>query len=450
VSLSSDPPGARVARRLAEVAARLTYREIEVVSVGSPPAGPTVMVSNHFGGLADALLLVYLSERFTRIVARDVIWKAPGVGRFMRWIGAIPVHRRADSPDGAALGNDAMFATCYEALREGSVVLIFPEGVTQDDPYLAPVKTGAARIALGARASGVAGIQVQPVGIHYEDKAAFRSRVLVAFGAPIDVDDTALRLPDAGRGGADDRRSVDLLNDTIDASLRRAGPNFRDWTEAEQMQLAAEVTLRTVGGGAANTDDVPLSLREPLASALARLPESGRHRIQTAASQYRSTLQALRSTDTVLHAERTRSRLLAGVAIDVLIALLLLPYAVLGAVLGLVPYLLTQATALLRAAPAMRATILPLVALVVFMAEWVVLATVAASRDGWQTGVLVSLLVPAFMVATVVVAERAVQVWRGLRQWRTSARTAGPVGLAHHHRDELVQSVAAGLGGVAP
>lgn len=123
---------------MAEVAARLTYREIEVVAVQDAPSGPSVMVSNHFGGLADALLLVYLSPRFPRVVARDVIWSTPVAGRFMRWIGAIPVHRRADSADGAAASNDAMFAACYDALREGSSVLVFPESSPRELPRTTP------------------------------------------------------------------------------------------------------------------------------------------------------------------------------------------------------------------------------------------------------------------------------------------------------------------------
>ncbi len=39
--------------------------------------GPVAAVSNHFGGLADAVLLVDASPRLPRIVARDVIWKVP-------------------------------------------------------------------------------------------------------------------------------------------------------------------------------------------------------------------------------------------------------------------------------------------------------------------------------------------------------------------------------------
>ncbi len=126
-----------------------------------------------------------------------------------------------------------MFGSCYDAPADGSLVLIFPEGVTQDDPHLAPVKTGAARIALGARAAGVAGITILPVvGIHYENKAAFRSRVLVASGEPIDLDDVAPTLnPDGGRVTADNRAAVTSLTEQISTGMRSAGPDYRDWDQ---------------------------------------------------------------------------------------------------------------------------------------------------------------------------------------------------------------------------
>ncbi len=180
-----------IARRIARLVSNLVYREVDIwVDPTLRGGAPIIAVANHFGGLSDGVLLVDAMPHMPRIVARDVIWKIPVAGQLMTAIGGIPVHRRAD---GSKASNDEMFSSCYEALRDQDTLLIFPEGVTQDVPHLAPVKTGAARIALGARASGVAGILVVPVGMHYEDKAVFRSRVLVNAGPPLDVDDWSAR-----------------------------------------------------------------------------------------------------------------------------------------------------------------------------------------------------------------------------------------------------------------
>ena len=72
------------------------------------------------------------------------IWKVPVAGALMKWIGALPVHKAEDRGDTSA--NDQMFASCYEGLRQGDLLHIFPEGVTRNEPSIARVRTGAARI----------------------------------------------------------------------------------------------------------------------------------------------------------------------------------------------------------------------------------------------------------------------------------------------------------------
>ena len=448
---ASEPRGAGVARRLASLAARLTYRDIEVVALAEAPRGPAVLVSNHFGGLADALLLLHVSERFPRIVARDVIWRYPVAGPLMRWIGAIPVHRRADTP-GAAPDNDAMFASCYAALADRSQVLIFPEGVTQDDPFLAPVKTGAARIALGARSAGTPGIEIQAVGIHYEDKAAFRSRVLVAFGDSLDIDTTAPSLPsDSPAAGPADRAAVRALTDTVSHGMRQVAPDYHDWDQAHDLALAAQTTLRSVSPPASRARGVPLAHSEPIAATLARLPSGLVNPVRAAAARYRTHLASLRLTDATLATSSTAETTVTPRTLtDLLLVVLLTPYALLGAALGLVPYLLAQATRLIPASPAVRSTILPAVALLVFLTEWVWLAAAAGRRDGWEAAAIVALLTPAFIAATVVVAERAVLTWRTLRRWWTSRRRTQHLSAARQARNDLVDAVTHALGQVKP
>ena len=164
-----DPPEAsrreRMIRKIASLMVRGVYRRVEVYRAPADLSGdPQLSVSNHFGGFADPLLLIYAMPRVPRIIARDVIWKIPVARSVMKWVRAIPVHKREDKGPGS---NDVMFASAYEALEERSHLMIFPEGITRDEPSIAPIKTGAARIALGARASGVDGIEITPAGIHW-------------------------------------------------------------------------------------------------------------------------------------------------------------------------------------------------------------------------------------------------------------------------------------------
>ena len=87
-----------VVRRLARIISSLVYREIDIyadpaIAEGS---GPVIAVSNHFGGLADGILLVDTMPRMPRVVARDVIFNIPVVGQLASAAGGIPVHRRVD------------------------------------------------------------------------------------------------------------------------------------------------------------------------------------------------------------------------------------------------------------------------------------------------------------------------------------------------------------------
>jgi glycerol-3-phosphate O-acyltransferase/dihydroxyacetone phosphate acyltransferase len=429
-----------VARRVAGFVARLVYRDIEVIAQRDPGPGPVLLVSNHFGGAADAVLLVHLSPRFPRIVARDVIWRVPVAGSVMRSVGAIPVHKAEDAGDGRST-NDAMFHSCYEALAEGALVMIFPEGVTQDDPRIAPVKTGAARIALGARAAGTESVVIQPVGIHYEDKAAFRSRVLLAFGEPISVDEVARALPEGtGPPDADNRAAVDALNERISAGMRAAAPDYRDWDEAREMQLAASVALREVSADDQQRE-TPLALREVLASTLAKRPDPVRSEVSRAARDYRKTLDGLRMSDYQLAGETSTGRLFGRLVVDGLVTAVLLPYAIAGLLLTILPVALTQATRLIPAAPAVRATIMPMVALLTFLLEWIWVGVSAGTRLGWQFGVLVALIAPAFVGATVLVGERIVLLWRTVRSWVAARRGSRPVRAARADRAVLLEAV---------
>src|SRR5207244_528290 len=109
----------------------------------------------------------------------------------------VPVYRSQDTQGVAGsdpnAANERTFARCRELLRAGEALALFPEGTSHSDPQLRPLKSGAARIALSAErehqdSTGQAlGLLVVPVGLGYEAKAIFRSRVLLVVGRPIDI-----------------------------------------------------------------------------------------------------------------------------------------------------------------------------------------------------------------------------------------------------------------------
>ena len=413
--VETDRQRGGVPRRLARMAANLVYRDIDVHLPAEPiPDGPVLAVANHFGGLADGVLLVDSAPRMPRVVARDVIWNVPVVGRMATGIGMIPVHKAADG--GAKASNDEMFASAYQALGGSDLVLIFPEGVTQDVPYMAEVRTGAARIALGARESGVQGIHILPMGVHYEDKSGFRSRALVNVGPPIDLDDwVSQRGPVVG--GADDRDAVRDLTGLVNDKLRHVAPNFPDWDEAHALETVAEVLLTDVDP--APSPPLQYGDRELLAARLNRVAEPERGRLVAAGARYREALQAAGTSDHAVATAENPAPRTWGWLRDLIVVILLAPFALIGLAAAIIPLLLVLIASKLRIAPAVRATVVPGLALLLFLGEWIVFTVQSGDDDSLAIGLAAMVLFPFFVASLFLVVERITMLWQ---RWRRTRR----------------------------
>jgi glycerol-3-phosphate O-acyltransferase/dihydroxyacetone phosphate acyltransferase len=151
----------RVADRLVRLIARAAtlgwFRAVEVSGLERiPRTGPVLLVANHHGGFVDPALLVAAVPRPVRFLAMASLFRILPLRPLLAFGGAIPVHRARDvERDGAGTrGNVDAFAACFAHLREGGAIGIFPEGEASDEAHLLPIRTGAARIALGAHARG--------------------------------------------------------------------------------------------------------------------------------------------------------------------------------------------------------------------------------------------------------------------------------------------------------
>jgi 1-acyl-sn-glycerol-3-phosphate acyltransferase len=165
---------------------RIFFRRIELMGLERVPRdGAVVFAVNHPNGLVDPLFLLCFAPAKVSFLAKAPLFGYPIIGSIIRAFDAIPVHRKEES-SGRSLAelNAEMFARARSVLQRGGGIAIFPEGTTHDDPHLRELKTGAARIALGANVEAT----VVPTGIYYTAKHAFRSSALVLFGEPIAVE----------------------------------------------------------------------------------------------------------------------------------------------------------------------------------------------------------------------------------------------------------------------
>jgi hypothetical protein len=226
--------------------------------------------------------------------------------------------------------------------------------------------------------------------------------------------------------------------------MGRVGTSFRDWEQARALRLAAEVVLREATPDGAADPGVPLALTQRLAASLADRPDGVRAPLEAAATTYRSTLQELDVDDgEVATAPR---RAFWHVIRDALLTVVLLPYAAVGVLLGAVPYLLTQATRLLRMSPPMLSTIMPAVALLAFLGQWTWLTVRTTLATSVTLGAVVAVLAPLCVVSTVFVAERLALLGRASRRWWLGRRSTGPVVRARQERGAVLAAAVEALG----
>ncbi|PYN83802.1 MAG: hypothetical protein DMD96_00830 [Candidatus Rokuibacteriota bacterium] len=185
----------RLIRAMIRLLLWLFYRRIDVVGRERiPPSGGVIVAANHHNSVVDAMLIIATVSRTVTVLANAPLFRHPLVGPPLRMLGAVPVNRRLEAGDDPRK-NEAMFAAAIEALRAGGVILIFPEGRTQPQPILLPLRTGAARLALGAEraAGGPCPVTLLPVGIAFHDPGTFRSAsVQLTIGTPMATADLAV------------------------------------------------------------------------------------------------------------------------------------------------------------------------------------------------------------------------------------------------------------------
>ena len=151
-----------------------------------PPTGPLLIVANHANSLIDPVLVGLTVRRRVSFLAKAPLFQVPFFGRFLTWVGMIPVHRPADDPTQTRRSLNSL-TKAAESLAAGSAIGIFPEGKSHDWRTLTEILGGTARMIQQALDAGATGLQVVPVGINYDDKRVFGSAVWIEVGKPIDV-----------------------------------------------------------------------------------------------------------------------------------------------------------------------------------------------------------------------------------------------------------------------
>ena len=161
---------------IAGVALRWYYRDIQVDGLERiPRQRPLLLVVNHPNALVDALLVGWIVPRRVFVTAKSTLFTNPLADVLLRALGVVPLYRASDAVhDGERLDPARNRDTLSRGARRAAARwhgADLSRGKTHDEPSLAPLKTGAARMALEARDAGdVTDLAIVPIGLTFERK----------------------------------------------------------------------------------------------------------------------------------------------------------------------------------------------------------------------------------------------------------------------------------------
>lgn len=396
-----------------------------------------LVVANHFNALLDAVLVMYALRGLPRFVAKAALWRSRGARPLLWLAGMVPVERSQDGGDTGR--NRTTFDACARVLAQGGTVGLFPEGGLAATPALGQVRSGAARIALSARAAGAEGLLIVPIGLVYEDKLALRSRALVRIGAPIELD---RHLTGAGRGTESDhdRLTVRRLTSEIDHRLRELAPVYGDEIEAGVLGRAADITLRDPHRSP--IQEVRLSEREALARRLASLPGECTQPVIDRLARYELRRSVIGLRDVEVVSERSTRQAVRLLAVTVLRLLVVAPFALVGAAINAIPYWAVHWTGRFVQDPALAASARLLAGVAFFPSAWLVAAWLAP-WDTWWARVSVVVVAPALGLLAVDALERSVEVARAWHGWLTRMERHRELDGLREERRELIELISA-------
>jgi 1-acyl-sn-glycerol-3-phosphate acyltransferase len=405
-------PAQRLVHAVISVALRLFFRRIETSRARLvPDSGPLIFALNHPNGLIDPGLVFAALPRRISFLAKSTLFRMPVIGWLLRTVDALPLYRRADAGEDVSQ-NLRTFAECRRLLARGRCIALFPEGFSHNAPKLMPLKTGAARIALGA---SVEGLKVVPVGLYYTSKTSFRGEALLRFGEPLDVPSV-----EPGEDGEPPREEVRKLSARVEAALRGVTLNVE--TE-EQLDAArkAERLFSSVYEGL--NVRLPLAerfdfLRALSARLFARLTAAeGLEELRLRILRHESELRRMGIAPENLSLSRhSRWYVLRHFLLRVGALLLLLPLTVAGALLHLPAYLVCMLLARLfprHGVDEIAPTVRILAAIVLMPLTWLLVAGFVFYRWRWEAA-LASLPLSALCG---YVAMRSLEELYDMRGW---------------------------------
>lgn len=419
---------------MSRTATRAYYR-VTVGGAEPPRQGPALIVANHTNSLLDTAFVVRASQRRVRFMAKAPLFTYPGIGWLVKAVGSVPVYRRQDDPKLVAQNLD-VFRDVYAAIAQGYALGIFPEGTSHSASHLQPLKTGAARIALGAAEQlGGRSFPIVPIGMMFSDRRTFRSSACVIVGESCKWDDLAGR-------GPKDREAARELTRRIETSMRAVTLNLHDWTDEQLVRLAEEVWRAEFGSP--NDPQAEIERLATITKALAQLRLGDDTIWRSVAREVRAHTRVLGRLGLTPGALRTNVGTSSAIGwfVRQVPMLLMTPVAALGLLLFWIPREIAGAIgtkASKREGDDSVPTFRVLYGAIIFAAWFLLLAILGGLLTNWLVGVVAFFALPTLALVAVTVGESRRFVWQSVRRWFVLRRHSDRIASLRLRQHDLAQ-----------
>jgi 1-acyl-sn-glycerol-3-phosphate acyltransferase len=397
----------------------------------APVEGAVLILPNHPNALLDPAVIWATAGRDVRFLAKSTLFQTP-LRPILAGAGAIPVYRQIDRGVDTSK-NAEMFEAVAAALAEQDAICLFPEGISHSSGKLEPLRTGAARMALAAERGGTR-VALVAVGLNFDRKTTFRSRVTVVYGRPFSAADL---LPGSDRElGHAVRALTDRIAEHMRGLLIEADP------QADAALVDRIDRLYAAARGRPHDTSERLARRRTIAGGIERLRAEAPDRhdeLLLRLRRYDERLQRFGIRDRHLDWHINTADAATFALRELLFGIVLIPLSALGLVAFLVPYQLTGAAA--RVSTKERDVIATAQVLtgVAIYALWVAaLSAGAAWLWGRTAAIATALLLPVLAFVSLRALEReaavldAVRAWLLLRRARPDTRAR-----LRRHRSDL-------------
>jgi 1-acyl-sn-glycerol-3-phosphate acyltransferase len=351
-ALQDSPPDAEVAALLRHVrfgrvwsaavsalagaSADVCFRRIRVVGAPLPQGRPLLVIANHPAAWTDVAVLFFGLQRRLHFLAQRQLFEPASRAWFLRLYGALPVMVREHSAE-STRWNAAIFRACLQLLERGEPVAMFPEGASVSDRSVLPFRPGFARLLLDHARMSREPLVVIPVGIHYQDRAAFRSDVEITVGEALPY-----TLPPAD--GSGDHAFVEAL--TLQAHERMTTLVVH-LPDPEQEALLCELESTVLADWRTSADALDVEIARELAATvrtLAATRPGALDKLWARAKAYRRLRTVLRVDDGTLR-EFAPGHTTWALLLRTLGVLIVSPIALAAAAVHAVPHAATVAFA---------------------------------------------------------------------------------------------------------